>query len=125
MVDITNGALTKYYNILAKTGYRSYCVVDYLMILGFLQELSGDNYKGFIKESDIMCINRLLSIISDKLCEYHIKKQVDNSTFRSSHWIWHDSDIWKSDDLYMVQPSSCGCSKSSGSRIKCSDYMNY
>lgn len=61
-MDITNevyNAISRYYTILSKTGYKEYNEVDDLLIYTFIEELLTE-YAEFITESDLQSITKLL-----------------------------------------------------------------
>lgn len=107
MVDVLKETLKKYYNILSKTGYRSYDVVDLLIILSFLQELTDSKYGIFLEYEDIRSIIELLGLINDKVCEYFSNEDINFEDYLDGHWYWLNRDLWLNQQLYMKDKTQC------------------
>ena len=107
MVNVLKETLKKYYNILSKTGYRSYDVVDLLIILSFLQELTDSKYGIFLEYEDIRSIIELLGLINDKVCEYFSNEDVNFEDYLDGHWYWLNHDLWLNQQLYMKDKTQC------------------
>lgn len=107
MVNVLKETLKKYYNILSKTGYRSYDAVDLLIILSFLQELTDSKYGVFLEYEDIRSIIELLGLINDKVCEYFSNEDINFEDYLDGHWYWLNHDLWLNQQLYMKDKTQC------------------
>ena len=107
MVNLLGKTLEKYYNILSKTGYRSYEIVDYLVILSFLQELTDVKYNIFLSYEDIKNIICLLGMINDRICEYFSDEDINFKDFLDGHWFWINEDLWLEQQIYIKDKTIC------------------
>lgn len=55
-------ALDRYYNVLSHTGYKSYCEVNNLLILSFIEELLS-KCKGLITEEDYNYLSKVVECL--------------------------------------------------------------
>ena len=107
MVELLSNTLLKYFNILRKTGYRSYDMVDYLIILCFIEELSKKKYNIYMNYNDIHEILCLLSIINDRLCEYSIDDPISFKDFHNGHLLWDNDEFFLLPVIYEKDNPTC------------------
>lgn len=107
MVELLSNTLLKYFNILHKTGYRSYDMVDYIIILCFIEELSKKKYNIYMNYDDIHEILYLLSIINDRLCEYTSEEPISFKDFHNGHWLWDNNDLFILPIIYEKDKTIC------------------
>ncbi len=111
MDEVLYKTIDKYYNILAKTGYRSYNLVYLLVILSFIQELTELKYVVWLNYDDIRKIIELLGFISDKLCEYYSNKEIDFRDFLDGHWLWENKELWLQQQIFVKDKTICESSE--------------
>lgn len=107
MVKTVRDAIKRYHKILSKTGYRDYEVVDYLIILSFLEELLDVKYNIYLQYEDIKEIICLLRIINDRICEYCESHDIDFRDFLEGHYLWNDDDLWLDQQIYIGDKTLC------------------
>ena len=111
MDEVLGKTIEKYYNILAKTGYRSYDIVDLLIILSFIQELTDFKYVVWLNYDDIGKVIELLGFISDRLCEYYSDKEIDFRDFLDGHWFWNNKELWLQQQIFVKDKTLCDYSE--------------
>lgn len=68
MEDTVYNAIERYLNTLSAFGYMSYCEVDKLLVLMFIQELMDSNCKTFITEDEYRTISNVLYCLYGSSC---------------------------------------------------------
>lgn len=68
MDEIIYNALTRYYNVLEKTGYMSYPHAQKLLVLIFYRDFVYHDYRGNITEDDYLLIERALDCLYGSTC---------------------------------------------------------
>ena len=68
MDEILYSSLSRYYNVLSKTGYMSSSHAMKLLVLAFYRDFVFNDYRGFIKKSDYYLIEKALNCLYGSTC---------------------------------------------------------
>lgn len=107
MVELLRETIDKYFRILKKTGNRSYCKVDLIIILCFLQELTTKKLRIFLQYRDIHDILNLMNMIMDILCEYFDENEIDFKNYLEGHYWWVNPELWLPQQIYIGDLTRC------------------
>lgn len=68
MDEVVYQALSKYYNVLEKTGYMSDINVRKLLLLSFYRDFVYSDYRGILSKDDYLLIERALDCLYGSTC---------------------------------------------------------
>ena len=68
MDEVVYQALSKYYNVLEKTGYMSDTNVRKLLLLSFYRDFVYSDYRGILSKDDYLLIERALDCLYGSTC---------------------------------------------------------